>query len=114
MVLRTGRGSRFYGCSAFPRCRGTRPLAIAERPAPEEDGGALDLDRGTPGGSAQREYERRIARREERVKGRRARLTVLRQGGEGRRLSPGLECPRPLCCIWWIGEGGLDADGFLP
>jgi ssDNA-binding Zn-finger/Zn-ribbon topoisomerase 1 len=70
MVLRAGRGSRFYGCSTFPRCGGTRPLAIAERPAPAESHAALDLDRGTPGGSAQREYERRIARREERVKGR--------------------------------------------
>ncbi len=70
MVLRTGRDSQFYGCSAFPRCRGTRPLALAERPATGEGGGALNLDRGTPGGSAQREYERRMARREERVKGR--------------------------------------------
>lgn len=36
----------------------------------EEGGGALGHDSGTAGGSAQREYERRIARREERVKGR--------------------------------------------
>ena len=32
MVLRTAKrgdnaGSQFWGCSAYPRCRGTRPLA---------------------------------------------------------------------------------------
>lgn len=26
MVLRNGRRGQFYGCSRFPRCRGTRPF----------------------------------------------------------------------------------------
>jgi len=28
MILRNGRNGNFYGCSRFPRCRGTRPYTI--------------------------------------------------------------------------------------
>lgn len=27
MILRTSRGSKFYGCSAYPECKGSRPVS---------------------------------------------------------------------------------------
>lgn len=37
MILRNGKSGMFYGCSAYPICRGTRPYkAQAELPADED------------------------------------------------------------------------------
>jgi DNA topoisomerase-1 len=39
MVIRTGRRGRFLACSAFPKCRNTRPL-------PEDEAAAAELAAG--------------------------------------------------------------------
>jgi hypothetical protein len=67
MVLRTaGRGryegQQFWGCSTYPKCRGT--IAIAEDP-PEH---AAKSVASAAGGSAQAEFETRKRRRAERIK----------------------------------------------
>lgn len=68
MVIRTGRDdSRFYGCSTFPHCRGTRAVPT-DVPIAAVGAAPADPDPGVAGGSAQREYERRVAGREKRVK----------------------------------------------
>jgi ssDNA-binding Zn-finger/Zn-ribbon topoisomerase 1 len=40
MVIRTGQRGRFLACSAFPKCRNTRPLPEDEAAAEEAAGSA--------------------------------------------------------------------------
>ena len=35
MVLKSGQHGDFFGCSKFPKCRGTRAIKIAEKPVAE-------------------------------------------------------------------------------
>jgi hypothetical protein len=67
MVLRTARrgqhaGREFWGCSAFPDCRGT--IAIADAPNRTE----AIVPTASAGGSAQAEFVRRKQRRAERLR----------------------------------------------
>lgn len=50
------------------------PIAAAAEPATQTDRAAEDVDSGVPGASARREFERRHARREERVRSKHKRL----------------------------------------
>ncbi len=52
MVIRTGRRGRFYGCSAYPKCRNTKPLAA---PGTEERQTASQPPAATSGGGEQTE-----------------------------------------------------------
>lgn len=64
-------GQAFWGCTDFPRCRGTRPV---ERAAPEP---TPKPNPGSAGASAQAEYDRRHERHRAKVRARRPRTLVL-------------------------------------
>lgn len=100
MVLRTSQsgahaGTQFFGCSDYPRCRGTKALI-------EPAGPNASLEPGNAGESAQLEYERRVARRKQRVRGRFGRrlggmlLTLTEEPQSTRAWARGAEGEREL------------------
>jgi hypothetical protein len=76
MVRRRRRadGSAFWGCPRYPECRGTR--AIDDLPEPPPVGTRPLLNRDRAGASAERQFERRRAKHEERVRQARPEIVI--------------------------------------